>query len=408
KLLQDAPEVWAEYDRNKMTKSQEDAAAQLVRAGMVEWRSSSRIRLIGSKVEVHATITHTGEYGLLKAFTTLLPCLRDLWKEDGKKWMAGPQTHPMQPPMQPQTQREGPEYWRLTPYGVMAKNHLNANLPAYLVVGTVLQRKLFAGLGPEPCDGNLENLDVVCAAAPWTGPVDVNLINHDAVGKSLADAINGEVAAAMQANGVTPQPSSPKKKPSGNKPELQSWTQGDLDNAIRKYQADRASAYTDIRDAVVKGKKGAKKAAQELFGRNAIARALNVKSPPMVSKSPAWVAIAVDLGLSLKRGKAHGTRHTKRTGKVGHDKAIEDKSATPEAGGDNAPAEAKLEIAEQQETLRQIDELAKTGKTAKKKAENKKAAAELKTKYENGEITDDQARQVVKMALNKNAIKPND
>ncbi|MCL2646270.1 MAG: hypothetical protein FWD61_04585 [Phycisphaerales bacterium] len=75
------------------------------------------------------------------------------------------------------------------------------------------------------------------------------------------------------------------KPPTDSKSELQSWTQTDLDNAIRQYKADRSAAYADLCEAVRKGSAAAKKKAKEVYGRNAIARALGVKSKAMVSKS---------------------------------------------------------------------------------------------------------------------------
>ena len=63
------------------------------------------------------------------------------------------------------------------------------------------------------------------------------------------------------------------KKLSGNETKLRSYTQDDLDDDIRKYKAKHAKSYADMCDAIAKGLKGAKKNAQERFGRNAIVRA---------------------------------------------------------------------------------------------------------------------------------------
>jgi len=187
----------------------------------------------------------------------------------------------------------------------------------------------------------------------------------------------------------------------GSKSELQSWTQTDLDNAIRQYKAERAGAYADLCEAVRKGSAAAKKRAKEVYGRNAIARALGVKSKAMVSKSQAWLAIAGELGFPLNRSRrTQGTRHTQRPGRVGHDIAVEEKSATPKTGADNAPAEQKLETAERQETIRQINKMARVGKTAKERAEHEKAADELIQKLQRGECTDERARKVAEMAMN--------
>lgn len=60
-----------------------------------------------------------------------------------------------------------------------------------------------------------------------------------------------------------------------------------------------------------------------------------------------------------------------------------------------------MEWAERQETIRQIDRLASAGKTARDKADNQKAADDLIQRLQREECTDDQTRQVVEMALNR-------
>jgi len=84
-----------------------------------------------------------------------------------------------------------------------------------------------------------------------------------------------------------------------------SWTQPDLDDAIREYKAKRAGPYSDLVEGVRRKQPGAMKSARELFGRNAIVRALGVRSPAMVSKSAVWQQIADDLGLRgrVKKGR---------------------------------------------------------------------------------------------------------
>jgi hypothetical protein len=96
---------------------------------------------------------------------------------------------------------------------------------------------------------------------------------------------NGEPSShTLAATPTEPPASAPTAKAD---PELRSWTQKELDKAIRQYKAERAASYADLLDAVRRNKPGAKKKAQEIYGRNAIARALGVKAKAMVSKSPA-------------------------------------------------------------------------------------------------------------------------
>jgi hypothetical protein len=95
--------------------------------------------------------------------------------------------------------------------------------------------------------------------------------------------------------------------------ELKSWTQSDLNNAIREYKARRASTYKDLVEGVKAGRPGAINAARKLFGRNAVARALLVKARAMVTYSAVWQAIACELQLVKTRGE-RGIRKDQRIG----------------------------------------------------------------------------------------------
>ncbi len=109
--------------------------------------------------------------------------------------------------------------------------------------------------------------------------------------------------------------------------EKRSYTQGQMDNAIREYKARRASNYDELVKRVEAGAKGAKKAAQEMFGRNAIANALGARAPAMVTKSPVWHEIARELQLPSKVTSGHGAS---RQVKMGLDMALERQADTQE------------------------------------------------------------------------------
>ncbi|MCC7083664.1 MAG: hypothetical protein IT427_01505 [Pirellulales bacterium] len=153
-----------------------------------------------------------------------------------------------------------------------------------------------------------------------------------------------------------------------------SWTQQDLDAAIQEYKAKRASTYHDLVDGVKRGKSGAQKNARDLFGRNAIVRALGVKSAAMVSGSSVWQTIADELRL---RGRSRSTSINKSQ-RVGLDIALED-----QAEASCAPI---LDQAIQQETTRLIE----------KSMPAKEAEATIE-KLRRGEITDDKARELVEV-----------
>lgn len=98
-----------------------------------------------------------------------------------------------------------------------------------------------------------------------------------------------------------------------------SRTRDELDEAIRKYKVDRASNYRDLVAGVKKGNRGAVESARKMFGRNAVASALNVRSPSMVSQSPVWQEIRDELGLDKQK---HGHK------KTGYSAALENQAVS--------------------------------------------------------------------------------
>ena len=164
-----------------------------------------------------------------------------------------------------------------------------------------------------------------------------------------------------------------------------SWTQPALDDAIREYKAKRSPRYSELMEAIKNRKPGAKKDARKIFGRNVIVKALGVRSSSMVSKSPAWIAIAEELEIPLRRKKATGTSRTRQTGKIGFDKASEQASL---AAADASDPAAPLLAAEREETLCMIRQLPK------------EQAQPIFEKYEAGEMTDKQARTTVQTLFN--------
>ena len=156
-----------------------------------------------------------------------------------------------------------------------------------------------------------------------------------------------------------------------DKADLRSWTQPDLDRAIREYKAHRASMYQDLVDGVKRGLPGAKKSARKLFGRNAIARALGVKAHAMVSGSEPWKEIRDDLQLGQ-------SRRQKR--KIGMDLALEEQA--------DAASEKVPDTVIRRETI----------KIVRQSVEPTAAADEIIDKLERNVIDDDRAREIAKAA----------
>jgi len=70
-LLRTVPDAWGRYEPDGMTDPQARALFLLVAAGMVERRSTFRLRLFGHPSSVKATITVTGECGAVEALEQL-------------------------------------------------------------------------------------------------------------------------------------------------------------------------------------------------------------------------------------------------------------------------------------------------------------------------------------------------
>jgi hypothetical protein len=181
-----------------------------------------------------------------------------------------------------------------------------------------------------------------------------------------------------------------------------SWTAGELNEAIREYRAKRASTieqFTSVLEnpnAKTSQKNRIRQNARKLFGRNAIARALGVKSPRMVGESSAWKALAGMLQLPRKnddptRRSSQQTDHTDTP-----DIPEKPRSAQKPYGADDAslPADVLEMQQDRDQTLKSIRKLAISGGGA-----NKDQAQSLFDAYEQGEMTDEQIRQTVAMLL---------
>jgi hypothetical protein len=159
-------------------------------------------------------------------------------------------------------------------------------------------------------------------------------------------------------------------------PPLRSWTQPDLDAAIYKYVAERGASYKSLRDAVERNQKGAVEAAREMFGRNVVAAALGVKAKAMVSKSPAWREVAGTLRLG-----ADGLRRLNHTMTTGYGYALDEKAAT---SGDPVADEV-----ERRDAIRFV----------RKKLKKGEKADAIVAGLENGDISPEQAEEMVKLVL---------
>lgn len=187
------------------------------------------------------------------------------------------------------------------------------------------------------------------------------------------------------------------KPPESSDSLRQSWTQNDLDEAIREYKARRSGSYQqfllllDNPKTPASAKRAARKQAGAIFGRNVLARSLGVKSARMVSQSQPWIAMAKELGLPRRTQTQAGVSRPTR---IGQEIAVEQASLNAADTDDHAAADASLLRKEREETLRQIRLLAES-----ELPDAKSHAKALHDRYEAGEMTDDQVRQTVAMLV---------
>ena len=242
--------------------------------------------------------------------------------------------------------REKQQWWMEKPVGGIHLLLAHGNISEWWDAARVIEGAPPIPPMPPPLPGRVSDIQQALAAA------DVLLRWCDE-----ADAPKHPVAPAAH----------PAKAKAAGK---RSWTQPELDTKIRS----EIEKYPDLIAAVKKGKTGAKRDARKMFGRNALAKRLGVKSSRMVSLSTPWQELADSLGL---------LRKSRRRAKVGLDVALEQKA---DADHSNVAAEAI-----RRETKRIIE-----GAIESAKGKNQKASfVSLLEKFDLGEVTDDQARRIV-------------
>jgi len=206
--------------------------------------------------------------------------------------------------------------------------------------------------------------------------IDIGQVAEDATAADATTQIDAKIRTTLAEIAFTPSDAGEGRQPQkrqpakSSSPPLQSFTQEQLDAAIRDYQKEKIHFYNKLKEQVAKGEKGALGSARRNFGRNAIARALRCKSTAMVSKSPAWRSIAAELGLGKKPAKLRQ--------RVGEDIADEKKSA---GQGDTTAHNVR-----RNETLERIKEILP-----------KEAADEAIAKLESGTTDDDAVDRMLKL-----------
>ena len=165
------------------------------------------------------------------------------------------------------------------------------------------------------------------------------------------------------------------------------WTQANLDRAIARLWGDDVIRYFVLRDGIQDGWEQSLREARAIFGRNAIARRLGVRGKAMISKSPIWQQIAVELDL-------HSVKRLKHYKRVKMKKAL-----TALAEHDESCVSDELSREETREQIeRRADEI--LPRLSDERAERFREIVEaIKASVETGTPTGHRALEVLELAI---------
>jgi DNA-binding NtrC family response regulator len=153
------------------------------------------------------------------------------------------------------------------------------------------------------------------------------------------------------------------------------WTKDEVFKAVSEYRSKHAREYKQFRGALgdpgatERAKDRVRAKARRVFGRNAIVKALQVRTPSYVGDSPAWKAMAAELGFELQRTKLRGTARTAKGGRLGFEKAVEEWSASRSAGTDHQRPEESLAGEENEKAIPLLREIGSRGEKGEVEAE---------------------------------------
>ncbi|WP_169981222.1 hypothetical protein [Tautonia rosea] len=209
-LLRTVPETWAEFDPDSLSESEEQALMLLTAAGMIGRRVTFRLQMFGHSEAVEATISLTGEYGLVEAMDSLSSGMWDVWRDIFERRKAGDQKD--EPAFH--CERVGKEQWRLTDQGVLARSDLDEGEESR-VFDFVLRRGFFNGQPRLMPDGRLSQrlpvagkgkLERMRRVKPETDTAGVSITNWDAGAHAFASAFEAFLKAKAPEVSANPAP----------------------------------------------------------------------------------------------------------------------------------------------------------------------------------------------------------
>lgn len=197
------PERWQDFEAEGLTALEENAAKLLMAAGFVERRYSVRLSLIGHPVRIEFTATITGEHGLAQAMEPVLRKAWEAWAEFYREHQHGTEEE------RPQLfcEKVGPQRWRLTDQGVLARKDLAASRRE-VVLDFVLRRSdAFTGK-VVPGNGRAERIE---ATHREDKPGKVEVTNLAEVTGPLKEMV-GVLQAAFEKMAASAQPAAAEAK----------------------------------------------------------------------------------------------------------------------------------------------------------------------------------------------------
>jgi len=193
-LLDRLPLTWESLDHDKLTAAEQEALKLLTTGGLVERRLAFSLRLIGHAVSVEATVTATGEYGIVEALEPVAKAAWQAWAGDYLKGKAGaPQDQPAF-----HCERVGPEQARLTQEGQQAKADVDSGQTRMVLDFLHKRTVVFAGRVVRG-HGRAEKVSSRTAPAE---PVRVEMVNSGPMA-AIAETMQKwfEAQTKAQANG---------------------------------------------------------------------------------------------------------------------------------------------------------------------------------------------------------------
>ena len=179
-LLRKLPLRWGPLDTDELTATEQEALKLLTAAAMVDRRASFRLRLIGHPINIDATITVTGEYGIVEAVEPVAQASWREWADEYTKQCnkpdgASPRFH---------CEKIGHEMLRLTDDGETARHEIQLSNAAMTLDFVRRRGSVFA---TRPAVYGYGRADTIRTEATASTPAEVKITNLSEIADPLAN-----------------------------------------------------------------------------------------------------------------------------------------------------------------------------------------------------------------------------